>query len=93
MARGPDGALLAAALERETAGMNRLEFDLACGLEKVIDDVMKNHRPGDSFVYGIGQAVSPRMSAVLCERYRAAGWSEARIREHPSGACMLVLTP
>ena len=93
MARGPDGALLTEELDRETSGLNRLEFDLAHGLEKVIDDVMKKHRPGDPFVYGIGQSISPRMSEALSARYRAAGWSEARISQHATGACLLVLTP
>lgn len=52
---------------------------------------MDSHRWGDSFVYGIHQALSPRMMAALARRYREAGWGDVRIREGATGAFMLVL--
>jgi hypothetical protein len=71
--------------------MNRLERELALGLEKVIDGVLKDHRSGEPFVYGIHQSLSPRMVDALVERYRSAGWEEVRLTPGLTGTCMLVL--
>jgi hypothetical protein len=93
MARGPDGETYAAELDAEAEGFNRMEFELTLGLEKIIDRMMDSHRRGDSFVYGIHQALSPRMIESLARRYHEAGWGDAWIREGATGAYMLVLHP
>ena len=91
MARGPDGITCAAELDRTAEGLNRMESELAFGLEKIIDRTLEGHRRGEPFVYGIHQALSPRMIDSLTRRYREAGWSELLIREGATGAFMLVL--
>ena len=93
MARGPDAVSRTADLDPEAGGLNRMEHELAYGLEKIIDRAMDSHRWGDAFVYGIHQALSPRMMEVIRRRYREAGWSEVSLREGATGAYMLVLHP
>lgn len=70
-----------------------MEFELTLGLEKIIDRTMDSRRRGEPFVYGIHQALSPRMIESLVRRYREAGWEKAWIREGATGAFMLVLHP
>lgn len=93
MARGPGGALTATDLEPETERLNRMEFELASGLEKVIDGVLRGYRPGARFVYGIHQSLSPGMMRALERRYREAGWGEAVIRAGETGAFTMILSP
>jgi hypothetical protein len=93
MARGPDGGPLSGGLDRGAAGLNRLEYELTAGLEEVIDRTLAGHRRGDPFVYGIHQALSPRMAEALRRRYREAGWREVILREGATGAHVLVLHP
>jgi hypothetical protein len=92
MARGPDGRSHAAELDAAAEGLNRMEYEMAFGLERIIDRTLERHR-GGPFVYGIHQALSPRMIASLARRYREAGWSEASIQEGATGAYLLVLRP
>lgn len=94
MARGPDGVSRATDLDPGAEGLNRIEFDLTLGLEKVIDWTLEQrHRAGDPFVYGIHQSLSPRMVEALRRRYAEAGWTEVILREGLTGAFMLVLHP
>jgi hypothetical protein len=91
MARGPDGSLLA----DDAAGASLVGDDLAfaTGLEKIIDRAMQRLAPGDRFVYGIHQELSPGIMAHLRARYRAAGWSDVVLRTGETGTCMLILHP
>jgi hypothetical protein len=90
MARDPDGVLRDVAPDDEPP-LNRLERELARGLEQVLDGALERYRRGDPFVYGIHQALSPAMIAALVSRYRAAGGDEARITPGPTGASVLLL--
>jgi hypothetical protein len=92
MARGPDGVTLAAELD-DASGLNPAELTFTLGLEKIIDGALTGYRPGMPFVYGIHQALSPRMIEALRARYREAGWGEVLLREGATGAYMLVLRP
>jgi hypothetical protein len=91
MARGPDGRLVPDEIDREAAGLNPIEFELASGLEKVLDGALAGFRGGGPFAYGIHQALSPRMKDVLARRYREAGWGDVRVTEGATGSCLLVL--
>jgi hypothetical protein len=93
MARGPDGFSLPTGLQPETEKLNRMEFGLASGLEQVIDSVLRGHRHGTRFVYGIHQALSPGMMRALERRYRETGWMKAVIRPGETGASMMILSP
>jgi hypothetical protein len=93
MARGPDGSRIPTELAPEPEQLNRLEFDLASGLEKVIDGVLRWYRPGTRFIYGIHQPLSPGMMRALERRYREAGWKKAVIRAGETGASTMVLSP
>ena len=93
MARGPDGITCAAELDRTAEGLNRMESELAFGLEKIIDRTLEGHRRGEPFVYGIHQALEPRVADCLLRRYREAGWAEAEIIPGATGAATLVLSP
>ena len=57
MARGPDGTTCAAELDQAAEGLNRMEYELAFGLEKIIDRTLEGHRRGEPFVFGIHQAL------------------------------------
>jgi hypothetical protein len=91
MARGPDGRSHGAELDAAAEGLNRMEYELASGLEKIIDRTLESYRGSGPFVYGVHQALSPRMIASLTRRYREAGWSEASFLEGATGAHFLVL--
>jgi hypothetical protein len=91
MARGPDGRVIAEEIDREAAGLNPIEFELASGLEKVLDGALAGFRGTGPFAYGIHQALSPRMKEVLARRYREAGWGDVRVTEGATGSCLLVL--
>jgi hypothetical protein len=93
MAHGPDDSSLATELGPDTEKLNRMELELASGLEKVIDGVLRGHRRGTPFVYGIHQSLSPAMMRALERRYREAGWKEAVIRPGETGASIMILTP
>jgi hypothetical protein len=92
MARGPDGTLYDEPAS-EPGSDEDGERGLAHGLERIIDRSLQRHRPGERFVYGIHQSLSPRLIATLESRYRAAGWREATVREGATGAFVLILAP
>ena len=56
------------------------------GLEGVIDRALRGVRPGERFVYGIHQALEPRVADCLLRRYREAGWAEAEIIPGATGS-------
>lgn len=89
MAIGPGGTAptpLPPSDDEEAAGFLR-------GLEGIIDRALRNHPPGDTFVYGIHQDIAAEQLEPLLERYRAAGWGEAKLRPGLTGAVLLVLVP
>lgn len=90
MARGPDGTLHDPPAPAKP-GDDDLAF--ATGLEKIIDRAMARLAPGERFVYGIHQALPAGVADHLVRRYRAAGWSEVRLKAGETGAYLLVLEP
>lgn len=44
-------------------------------------------------MYGIHQELPEPVAGALVERYRAAGWSDVRLRRGETGAYTLVLIP
>lgn len=93
MARGPGGTIHGQELDTAPTSLGEDELRLASGLEKIIDRAMDSHRWGDPFVYGIHQELTPGIAELIARRYRAAGWSEAAVREGETGAYVLVLHP
>lgn len=69
------------------------DFAFLLGLEAAIDGALDGHRPGESFVYGIHQEMPAGVAEALEARYRAAGWSEARVKPGETGAHVVVLVP
>ena len=92
MARGPDGTTQLPPLD-ERAGLNPAELGFTHALERIVDRAMHTLRPGQPFVYGIHQSLSPGMIAVLEQRYREAGWGDVSLEASGTGAYMLVLRP
>lgn len=92
MARGPGGAGEAPELD-EGSGLNRAELEFTRGIEKIIDRALAGIPPGQPFIYGIHQGLSPRMMDALRARYRQAGWSEVILKEGLTGAYLLTLQP
>ncbi len=88
MARAPDGTVLPFAPCEE---LGQEENGFVSGLEGVIDRALQNHPPGERFVFGIHQALSPSIERCLLARYRTAGWGEARVIPGATGAATLVL--
>ena len=91
MARGPDGSSHPHEIDRAAERLNSMEYELALGIEKVVDGAIAGYRGGGPFAYGIHQALSPRMRDVLARRYREAGWGDVRVTEGATGACIFVL--
>ena len=90
MAIGPDGRTAAAT---PCAELSAEESAFLQGLEGVIDRAMRGLRPGERFVYGIHEALAPRLVDCVLRRYREAGWAEAEMLPGATGAATLVLSP
>jgi hypothetical protein len=90
MAMGPGGT---AASPAPCAELGADERAFVQGLEGVIDRALRGIRPGERFVYGIHQALEPRIADCLLRRYREAGWADAEILPGATGAATLVLAP
>lgn len=65
---------------------------LADGLAAVIDQMLERHPPGETFLYGIHQSISPGMLTHLRRHFQKAGWEYVNVRKGATGAHLLVLS-
>ncbi|HEX6926565.1 MAG TPA: hypothetical protein VF167_14180 [Longimicrobiaceae bacterium] len=79
--------------ERSRATPSPDDVRLADGLAGVIDRALERHPPGETFVYGIHQHLSPGALERLRQHYLEVGWREVVLREGATGTHLLILTP